>query len=286
MMMRKGDIILGISKKVIDGIIAGILISLGGAAFLACYDADIPYTKYVGAVLFSVALLCICMRGYALYTGKIGFTVKNHSKDDISALLLCLLGNAVGTVAFGYLIGWVFPEIKATALTLCTAKLSQGYGFGLLRAVLCGILVYLAVDIYRNSKSTLGILLCIPAFVISGYEHSVADIFYFAASGIASGEAFLYILMIIIGNSLGSLLIPLLQLIRPCGGRGAEGGKVTQEGNQTQGGSKITQEGNGTQDEVITQVGNGTQGGSIAQEGNGTQDDGIAQSGEQSRDGK
>ncbi|MCH5148825.1 MAG: formate/nitrite transporter family protein [Clostridiales bacterium] len=214
-MMRKRDIALDVSRKVIDGIIAGILISLGGAVFLACYNAEIPYTKYVGAFLFSLALLCICMRGYALYTGKIGIVIKKHTKDDISLLLLCLLGNAIGTIAFGYLIGWVFPDIKATALTLCSSKLNQGYGFGLLRAFLCGILVYLSVDIYNNNKSSLGILLCIPAFILSGYEHSIADIFYFAASGVASGEAFLYLLMIIIGNSLGGLLIPVLQLVRP-----------------------------------------------------------------------
>ena len=215
--MRKGNVLLNISKKVIDGILAGILISLGGAVFLACFDVDIPYTKYVGAFFFSLALLCICMRGYALYTGKIGLLLEKHSKDDISLLFLCLLGNAIGTIVFGYLIGWVFPGIKETAITLCNSKLTQGYGFGLLRAFLCGILVYLSVDIYRNNNSSLGILLCIPAFIISGYEHSIADIFYFAASGITSGEAFLYILMIIIGNSLGGLLIPALQLIRPRG---------------------------------------------------------------------
>ena len=213
--MHKRDIVLDISRKVIDGIIAGILISLGGAVFLACYNAEIPYTKYVGAFLFSLALLCICMCGYALYTGKIGLIIKKHTKDDISLLLLCLLGNAIGTIAFGYLIGWVFPDIKATALTLCNSKLNQGYGFGLLRAFLCGILVYLSVDIYKNNNSSLGILLCIPAFILSGYEHSIADIFYFAAAGIASWEAFLYLLMIIIGNSLGGLLIPVLQLARP-----------------------------------------------------------------------
>ena len=213
--MRKGDIALDISRKIIDGILAGILISLGGAVFLACFNADIPYTKYVGAFFFSLALLCICMRGYALYTGKIGLLFEKHSKDDISLLLLCLLGNTIGTIAFGYLIGRVFPNIKETALTLCNSKLAQGYGFGLLRAFLCGILVYLAVDIYRNNKSSLGIFLCIPAFILSGYEHSIADIFYFAASGISSGEAFLYLIMIIIGNSLGGLLIPALQLIRP-----------------------------------------------------------------------
>ena len=218
-MMRKGDIALSISRKVIDGILAGILISLGGAVFLACYNAEIPYTKYVGAFLFSLALLCICMRGYALYTGKIGLVIEKHTKDDISLLLLCLLGNTIGTIAFGYLIGWVFPNIKVTAINLCSdpvnGKLAQGYGFGLLRAILCGLLVYLSVDIYRNNKSSLGILLCIPAFILSGYEHSIADIFYFAASGIVSGEAFLYLLMIILGNSIGGLLIPVLQLVRP-----------------------------------------------------------------------
>ena len=217
--MHKGDKALAILKKISDGIIAGMLISLGGAVFLACYDAAIPYTKYMGAFFFSLALLCICMRGYALYTGKIGLVFEKHTKDDISLLLLCLLGNAIGTIAFGYLIGWVVttPDIKATALTLCNSKLAQGYGFGLLRAVLCGILVYLAVDIYRNNKSSLGILLCIPAFILSGYEHSIADIFYFAAAGIASGQAFLYLVIIIIGNSIGGLLIPALQLIRPRG---------------------------------------------------------------------
>ena len=212
--MRKGDIALGISRKIIDGILAGILISLGGAVYLACCYNGIP--KYVGAFFFSLALLCICMRGYALYTGKIGLVIEKHTKDDISLLLLCLLGNAIGTIALGYLIGWVFPnDIKVKAIEVCNDKLSQGYGFGLLRAFLCGILVYLSVDIYRNNKSSLGILLCIPAFILSGYEHSIADIFYFAASGIASFEAFLYLLMIIIGNSIGGLLIPTLQLIRP-----------------------------------------------------------------------
>lgn len=215
LMMHKRDIALAVSRKIIDGILAGILISLGGAVFLACYDVAIPYTKYVGAFFFSLALLCICMRGYALYTGKIGLVLEKHTKDDISLLFLCLLGNAIGTIAFGYLIGWIFPDIKETAITICNSKLNQGYGFGLLRAILCGILVYLSVDIYRNNNSPLGILLCIPAFILSGYEHSIADIFYFAASGIASGEAFLYIVMIIIGNSIGGLLIPVLQLVRP-----------------------------------------------------------------------
>lgn len=214
-MEQKGQAVLGVTKKVVDGVLAGILISLGGAAYLACVNPDLPYAKFIGAFLFSLALVCICMRGYALYTGKIGLLTEKHTKEDISVLLLCLLGNLIGTVVCGYLIAWVFPSLKETALSLCNGKLEQGYGFGFLRAVFCGILVYLSVDIYRNNKSAIGILLCIPAFILSGYEHSIADMFYFAASGIASFKAFLYLFMIILGNSVGGLLIPVLQLIRP-----------------------------------------------------------------------
>lgn len=220
-MKNGGKTALGISQKIIDGILAGMLISLGGAVYLACVGVGSDLMRVVGAFLFSLALVCICMRSYALYTGKIGLLTEKHSKEDISVLLLSLLGNAIGTIAFGYLIGWIFSDIspdmnlKATAILLCEKKLNQGYGFGLLRGVLCGILVYLAVDIFRNNKSTIGILLCIPAFILSGYEHSIADMFYFAASGIASWQAFGYLVIIIVGNSIGGLLIPVLQLIRP-----------------------------------------------------------------------
>lgn len=210
---------LGIVSKLAEGFLAGMLISLGGAVFLACVASGTEYGKFIGAFFFSLALVCICMRGYALYTGKIGLLIENHSKDDLTLLVLCLIGNALATVAFGYLIGWIFAgtstDLKAVALTMCDGKLAQGYGFGFLRAVLCGILVYLSVDIYRNNKTPLGILLCIPAFILSGYEHSIADMFYFAAAGIASWQAVGYLVMIILGNSVGGLLIPVLRLARP-----------------------------------------------------------------------
>ena len=61
----------------------------------------------------------------------------------------------------------------------------------------------------------IGIVFCIPAFILSGFEHSIADMFYFAASGIVSGEAFLYLVMIVLGNSLGGLLIPALRSVKP-----------------------------------------------------------------------
>ena len=207
--------VLNILKKIVDGILAGMLIALGGAVFLACIDPTAPYARYIGAFFFSTALLVICIKGYSLYTGKIGYVLEKHSKDDLGVLFLGLLGNAIGTIVMGYLIALTFPALKETALDLCTGKLAQGYHFALVRAVLCGILVYLAVDIYRTNHTVLGIVFCIPVFILSGYEHSIADIFYFATSGIASIQAFGYLWIIIAGNSIGSLIIPLLKLIGP-----------------------------------------------------------------------
>ena len=215
MNQNKKNAALTLAQRIAEGVLAGILIALGGAVYLSCVGSDLIYGQYVGAFLFCLALVCICMRGYALYTGKIGLLYEKHAKADLSLLFLCLLGNLIGTVACGYLLAWVFPALKETALTLCTGKLNQGYGFGFLRAVFCGILVFLAVEIYYKNNTSLGILLCIPAFILCGFEHSIANMFYFAASGIVTLQALGYLIMILLGNSVGALVIPTLQRIRP-----------------------------------------------------------------------
>lgn len=69
------------------------------------------------------------------------------------------------------------------------------------------MLVYLAVAVYRDKGSVIGVLLGIPAFILSGFEHSIADMFYFAASGIVSLEAFGFIWIVLFGNALGSILL-------------------------------------------------------------------------------
>lgn len=207
------DQLIGILQKIVNGFLAGMLISIGGAVFLACYaknaDGSFALSYYVGSLLFCTALLCICVKGYSLYTGKIGYLPEKHSKEDVSVLLLGLLGNVIATTVFGFLLAWIFPSLKETAETLCTAKLGQGYLMGFLRAFFCGIMVYLAVDIYCVNKTPLGIVFCIPVFILSGYEHSIADMFYFATSGIVSAEAFGYLMMIVLGNSASALLLHL-----------------------------------------------------------------------------
>lgn len=194
-------------KKVINGIFAGIIISIGGAVYLSCDN------KYVGAVLFSVALLCICYQGYSLYTGKICYIPQKHGKEEFSVLFTGLLGNVLATSVCGYALRYAIPKIGEAALNSCNAKIEQAFFQTFLRAVFCGILIFLAVDIFKKFKTPVGIIFCIPVFILSGFEHSVADMFYFAASGIVSFEAFVFIWIVIFGNTFGGMLIPALSLI-------------------------------------------------------------------------
>ena len=194
-------------KKIISGACAGILISIGGTVYLSCDN------KYVGAVLFSVALLCICIKGYSLFTGKVGYLPEKHGKEEFSVLLLGLLGNFVGTVACGYLLRYVMPAIGTSAAASCATKLTQTTLQTFVRAIFCGFLMYLAVSIYRDSKTVVGIIFCIPVFILSGFEHSIADMFYFAASGIVSLRAFAFIFVVIAGNAVGAITLSLMTLI-------------------------------------------------------------------------
>lgn len=192
-------------NKIASGICAGILISIGGSVFLSCEN------KVIGAVLFTVALLCICYKGYALFTGKVGYLPEKADKEVLSVLLLGLLGNAIGTIACGLLLRAAIPAIGAAAQTLCSGKLeTQALWQTFVRALFCGVLMYLAVSIFRDSKTPIGILFCIPVFILSGFEHSIADLFYFAGSGIVSLQAFAFLWVVIAGNTVGGVLLGLL----------------------------------------------------------------------------
>ncbi len=196
-------------KRIIDGILAGIMVGIGGFVYLSMYSES----KVVGAVLFAVALLVICYNGYSLFTGKIGYLPLNHTKNDISVLLLGLFGNAIGTILCGLAAKVACPKLCDVATLICTSKLEQSIPAALIRAMFCGILMYVAVSMFKDHKTNVGIFICIPVFILSGFEHSIANMFYFAASNIVSLKAFGYIWLIVLGNAIGGMLIPLMTML-------------------------------------------------------------------------
>ncbi len=193
-------------NKVLNGISAGLMVSIGCTVFLACEN------KVVGSILFTVALLVICFRGYSLYTGKIGFIPFSHKKEDFSVLLLGLLGNAIGMIVFGLLISVALPNLKEKAIMLCTAKLDLKWYQTIIRGMFCGVLMFIAVYVYRENKSIVAIIFAIPTFILCGFEHSVADIGYFAIANMFSLDIVLFILLVVVGNTIGSMILPYLHI--------------------------------------------------------------------------
>jgi formate/nitrite transporter FocA (FNT family) len=191
-------------RKLMPAISAGVLIAIGGCVYLNCDN------KYVGAFLFAVALLGICSRGYALFTGKVGYLVEDHSPRAISSLGCALLGNALSTIPLGFLIRAAMPHLGTAAYEICSRKLDQLPLATLVRAVFCGVLMYLAVSIYREKNTIAGIVYCVPVFILSGFEHSIANMFYFGAAGLLDLQVISYLLIVILGNALGGMLLPLL----------------------------------------------------------------------------
>lgn len=198
---------LRIMRRFFEGVAAGILIAIGGCVYLA------TGSNWIGAVMFSVALLCICYKDYSLFTGRVGFITRQHTKTDFSVLFLGLFGNIAGAASGAVLVLLSSPNLNSTASYLARAKLDLPWYQVLAKAFLCGILMYLAVSIFKRNKTPIGIIFCIPTFILCGFEHSIADVFYLMAGMESESRYFVYsavfILLVIIGNALGAMFIAL-----------------------------------------------------------------------------
>lgn len=180
--------------------LAGLLISLGATAFLTVDN------KIVGALLFSIGLTAVILLEANLYTGKIGYV--NSKAKLISAALILIQNLLVALVC-----GLIFYSTKNNICEdLWLNKLTKSWHEFLFDSIGCGICIYLSVELYKKTGSIFVIVLGVLVFILSGFEHCIADIFYLSASMSFDLKSILYILIAIIGNSIGSLLIRFLQL--------------------------------------------------------------------------
>lgn len=170
---------------------AAILISLGNYALLKLGNP-------IGPVIFAFGLLGVCYMGQALFTGKCGFLIED--KIPIVDLLIILVMNLIG----GYLMGLIYsitdPELIKTATTK-VASWSFSLSF-FLKAVMCGIIMYIAVLCYRKG-TPLGIIYGIPLFIFCGFQHCIANIITLGVAKTFSWS----IILAIIGNFAGSIVM-------------------------------------------------------------------------------
>ena len=190
---------------IIDSILAGIAISLGCIVNLSVGGG------VIGATFFSLGLLLVCARKMALFTGKVCYA---HI-HDIPRMLIILLGNVFGAVAISLMIRYARPDLIDVAATISDGKLLQGHRVLILGA-LCNILIYFAVDTFNNGHQhslvkTFILMLCVAVFILSGYEHCIANAFYLSLGNeLFTQNGILYLAMNVVGNSIGGVAIHLI----------------------------------------------------------------------------
>lgn len=194
-------------------VLAGGAISLGGTAFLS---AD---SRPVGALFFCVGLFMVCTLGLNLFTGKVCYS-PGKPPAHWAWLAMVWAGNLIGAelTALCVRATRLGPALAEKAAGLCAAKTGDSLPSLFLLGALCNVLIFVAVESFRANPHELGkylgLIFGVSVFVLCGFEHCVADMFYFALAGVWSGRTLLCLLVITLGNILGGVLLPLCFRLR------------------------------------------------------------------------
>ena len=195
-------------RTFVSGVLAGACIALGGTVFL------LTESRLAGALLFTVGLFTICTCGFSLFTGRVCY-VFQRGGAYAAALPVIWLGNLAGTALIALIerATRIGPALQAAAETVCAAKLGDTPGSVFLLAMLCNVLICIAVDGFANNPHELGKYLAlffgVTVFILCGFEHCVANMYYFTAAGVWSLRTLGYLLLMTAGNAVGGVLLPL-----------------------------------------------------------------------------
>lgn len=206
-------------KCLTKGILAGLAISFGG--FLYLRVNYLTGTNVLGAFLFAFGLILICNFDFYLYTGKICYVFDKSEESfgsKIINLLIILIGNLLGALVFSFLMRVLTiesnKEMFEALSNVVEKKINYSWYIMIGLGFFCGILVYLAVEGFKKIDNNFGkyvvLILSIGGFIVCGFEHSIANMFYYFLNGSYSLNAILSILLCVLGNSIGGVFIPLI----------------------------------------------------------------------------
>lgn len=218
----------------IASLIAGMFIAFGSlvtftiGSGLAAVNS--PFTKIIQSFAFSAALSLVVAAGAELFTGN-NFVLASSSfakqvawKKTVKLWIICYIGNWIGSLATAGMfqlggvpkgaIGEYFATVSAAKMALSPMEM-------IVRAILCNILVCLAVWCSIKLKSETAKLImvfwCIFVFMSCGCEHSVANMSVMAVGLFNPGEAvvsiggyFSNLLFVTLGNMIGGILFVAL----------------------------------------------------------------------------
>ena len=182
-------------------ILAGAFIALGAAAFTAALAGTPPGfgpARLLGGLIFSTGLILVVVAGAELFTGNALIVMAwVDRRVSLRSLLrnwaYAFFGNlvgALGVVALMAFSGLLTGAVGETAQKIGAAKETLGPLEAFTRGILCNMLVCLAVWLTFAARSVtdkiLAIVFPITAFVLLGYEHSIANM-YLIPAGWAAG---------------------------------------------------------------------------------------------------
>lgn len=192
-------------KVFLLGICAGAFISLG-ATFMLVIKADaslsFAVSQVLGGLVFCLGLFLVFVAGAELFTGDnlMVCGALSHKYSWLQVLRIWVLvyaGNLVGSLAIaGLLTAADFAAqgsggVGAAALAVATSKAALTPGVAFARGILCNVLVCLAVWMGFAARNVVEKLTCavlpVTAFCACGFEHCVANMFFFAYGLLVQG---------------------------------------------------------------------------------------------------
>ncbi len=204
---------VGVKKANLDAwsmfalaVLAGSFIGLGAEfCTLVITDTGLGFglNKLLGGFVFSLGLVLVIVAGAELFTGNNLIVMAWVSgKLTLGRLMrnwvIVYFGNLVGSLGTAMLMyftrQWTFANyhVGATALNIANGKVNLSFTEGLARGILCNALVCLAVWLCLSGRSVtdkiMAILFPITAFVASGFEHSIANMYFIPMGLLLKGE--------------------------------------------------------------------------------------------------
>lgn len=200
---------------------SGVMIGVGGTAFLFALNLFGDWGRLIGSVLFSLGILAIVMFDMKLFTGLISDMPEMGAKNWWK-LPVCFIGNMVGVIFAAVLVYYspLADMVVPQAQEMMSVKLdAELWGLkALASSILCGFLITLSIGAVnyaprKKLSTTVGVMFPIIVFAFCGFDHSVANTLYIYFLGF-SGKAVLYLLVCVVGNVLGGVILPILSLFR------------------------------------------------------------------------
>jgi formate transporter len=216
------------------GVLAGAFIGFGALMFtLVASDASLGFaaTRLLGGLAFSLGLVLVTVAGAELFTGNHLIAMAWASRQVGTAQLLrnwavVCAANLVGAVGLALLVFWSGHgamndgAVARTAVRIATGKAQLPIAELFFRGVLCNVLVCMAVWMAMAGRSVsdkaVAIVFPITAFVAAGFEHSIANMYFFPlamllGAPLSVADMARNLLPVIAGNLVGgSVLVALV----------------------------------------------------------------------------